>query len=52
MENYQTRLDCVQFIKFCIIECIMKNNDADLEDLILKLLINALPEEREVQSHE
>lgn len=52
MENYQTRLDYVQLVKFYIIDCIMKNNDADLEDLILKLLISAQPEEREVQSHE
>ena len=47
MENYQTTLDCVQYIKFCIIECIMKNNDADLEDLILKLLLNSLPDDTE-----
>lgn len=47
MKNYQTTLDCVQFIKFCIIECIMKNDDAELEDLILKLLWNAIPDDTE-----
>ena len=52
MENYQTRLDHVQLVKFYIIECIMQNKDEELEDLILKLLLHSQPEEREVGIHE
>lgn len=39
-------LDYRQFLKFSIIELLMLNNDVDLEDLILKLLLNTQKEER------
>lgn len=33
------RLSYKQFLKFSIIDAIMNNDDTDLEDLILKLLV-------------
>lgn len=46
------RLSYKQFLKFSIIDAIMNNDDTDLEDLILKLLVecnNTWKERREEQ---
>jgi hypothetical protein len=46
------RLSYKQFLKFSIIDAIMNNDDTDLEDLILKLLVecnNTQSERREEQ---
>ena len=42
-------LNYKQFLKFSIIDAIMRNDDTDLEDLILKLLINANEERKEAR---
>jgi hypothetical protein len=37
--GFTMQLNYQQFLKFSIIDAIMRNDDTDLEDLILKLLI-------------
>ena len=44
------RLDYKQFLKFSIIDAIMRNDDIDLEDLILKLLLNTNEERRKSEN--
>ena len=39
-------LDYKQFLKFSIIDAIMRNDDTELEDLILKLLVKSNEERK------
>ena len=40
-------LNYVQFLKFSIIDAIMRSDDTDLEDLILKLLMESRKNRKE-----
>jgi hypothetical protein len=47
LEERKMSLDYKQFLKYSIIEAIMRNDDTDLEDLILKLLMQTNEERKE-----